>query len=179
MKLARLIACAALVIGVLGCDLVASKHPVGGEPLSLDEAEWEGTWMHEDGPMTVRVANAENGLLEVAWVEERGGELVLESIDVYLRGFGDWTFASFAGVEDEKSDLLWSRLGRDQEMVYLWWPRPEEFKLLVEEGLLPGTVEDDDVLLDRLQPEHLAVITSEDHGVLFEWDEPMTFWRLR
>jgi len=179
MRVGKLRACSALVVILGGCNHVASTHPVGGAPLRLEEGEWAGSWLHSDGSLVVRVADAEKGLLEVAWAEERDGEFVLESVDVYLRQFEDWTFASFAGVEDEESDLLWSRLGRDREQIFLWWPRPEEFKRLVEAGLLPGTVEDGDVLLERLETEHLAIIASEEHGVLFEWDEPMTFNRLK
>lgn len=177
MTVGKLTACSALVMILAGCDYVSSVHPVGDAPLTVDEAEWEGTWLHADGPLTVRVADGQQGLLEVAWVEEEDGAFVLESIDVHLRQFGDWTFASFSGVEDAP-DLLWSRLVRDEEQVFLWWPRPEEFKRLVEAGLLPGKIEDDNVELAQLEAEHLAIIVSEEHGMLFEWDDPMTFNRL-
>ncbi len=178
MSVIRLIACALLVVVLAGCAVVASKQPVGETPLSLDDSDWEGTWLTEDGTLTVRVVDAEQGLLQVAWVEQQGGEFVLETIDVMLRQYRDWTFASFAGVEEGQSDLLWSRLDRNERQLFLWAPRPEEFKRLVEEGLLPGAVTGDDVLLERLDADHLAILVSEEHGVLFDWDEPMALHRL-
>ena len=178
MRAAELIACIALTALLAGCDYVASRHPVGSAPLALEGGEWKGTWLHDDGPLSVRVVDAERGLLEVAWVEEKDGELALESVDVFLRRHEDWIFASFAGIDEDEPNLVWSRLGREGDRVFLWWPRPEEFKRLVEGGLLPGTVDGDDVLLDRLGAGHLAIIASEEHGVLFARDEPMTFRHL-
>jgi hypothetical protein len=179
MRAVRLATGGALVLLLAGCDYVASKRPVGDEPLPLVESEWSGAWFQGDGPVTVRVVDAEQGHLEVAWVEETGGEFVMETLEVFLRRHQDWVFASFAGVEDDQPHLLWSRLGRDQDRVFLWWPRPAQFKFLVEQGLLPGTIEGDDVLLEKLAAEHLSLIASEEHGVLFQWDDPMTFRRLR
>ena len=125
----------------------------------------------------MRVVDDEQGLLEAGWVDEEDGELVLETVRIHLRQHGGWTFASFAGVEDFP-DYLWSRLGVDGRQVFLWWPRAEEFALLVEEGLLPGEVDEDgDVTLERLAGEQLAIVVSEPHGALFAWDEPMVFRR--
>ena len=176
MRTARIAVGAALALGLVGCDLAISKHPLGS-PLAIEESEWEGTWLHGDGALTVRVLDAENGLLEVAWIEEEE-ELVLETVEVHLGGFEDWTFASFAGVEDV-SGFLWSRLGREGDEVILWWPRAEALARLVEAGLLPGAVEEGDVTLERLEAEHLAILVSEDRGVLYDWDAPMVFRRLR
>ena len=164
-----------------GCDYVVSKRPVGESPVALEESEWKGTWLHGDGPITVRIADAKEGRLEVAWVEEKEGALVLESVDAWLRESGEWIFASFAGIDGDldQAGYLWGRLVREEDQLLLWWPRPEQFRRLVEEGLLPGKIEDGDVLLGDLEPEHLAIVTSEEHGMLFAWDEPMTFHRLR
>lgn len=170
----------ALLLGA-GCDYVVSSKPVGESPLVLEESEWKGTWLHGDGPLTVRIAEAQEGRLEVAWIEEKDDALVLESVSAQLRTSGDWIFASFTGIDDEldKEGYLWGRLERDEDRLLLWWPRPERFRRLVEEGLLPGEVDDGDVVLGELGEQHLAIIGSEEHGVLFAWDEPMTFQRLR
>ena len=178
MRKTDVLAVVALSLALSGCDLVTSREPIG-LPLALDEEQWEGTWMTDDGPLTVRVVDAEKGRLEIAWIEEKDGELVLETVDGHLGQYLDWTFASFAGVEDV-SGFLWSRLEREGERIFLWWPRPEELRRLVEAGLLPGEVdEDSDVILHRLDEAHLAILVSEEQGILYEWDEPMTFHRWR
>jgi hypothetical protein len=183
MRVGRLTACTVLVVILAGCDIVASTEPVGGEPLRVEESEWKGTWLQSDGPLTVRVVDPEQGRLEVGWIEERDGSLVLETVDAQLRKTEDWIIASFTGVDDDLVEgddrYLWGRLVRDGDEVFLWWPRPAEFRRLVETGLLPGEIEDGDVVLAGLEAGHLAIIVSEDHGMLFEWDEPMAFHRLQ
>jgi hypothetical protein len=175
--------CCALVVILGGCDYVASTKPVGGAPLQVEESEWEGTWIHDDGPLTVRVVDAKQGRLEVGWIEEKEGRLVLETLDAHLRESSDWIIASFQGIDDdlveEGGRYLWGRLVRDRDELFLWWPRPAEFRRLVEAGLLPGRIEDGDVVLDGLEAEHLSLIVSEDQGMLFEWDEPMAFRRFQ
>jgi hypothetical protein len=181
MRALKLGLCGALVVILAGCDSVWSPIPLGEAPLQLEESEWKGTWLHADGALTVRVVDAGQGRIEVGSVEEKKGSLVLETVEIHLRKAGEWIIASFADVEDEAEGgaprYLWGRLERDGEQVFLWWPRPAEFRRLVEAGLLPGNVEGGDVILGTLEDEHLAVILSEEHGILFEWDAPMAFHR--
>jgi hypothetical protein len=165
----------ALVAVMAGCNYVATEQPIG-KSLEVEAAEWEGVWLNDDGSLTIRVADAEAGLLEVGWVEDKPDGFVLETIEVHLGRVGGRTFASFSGIEDTV-DYPWSLLGREQDEVYLWWPRAERFQGLVEEGLLPGKVEDGDVMLGPLTAEHLALLVSEEHGMLYAWDEPMVFRR--
>ena len=49
---------------------------------------------------------------------------------------------------------------------------------MVEEEVLPGKAEERSVVLGELGPEHLEIITSEEYGVLFDWDDPMLLWRV-
>ena len=177
MRITKPVVCGALALALAGCDYVSSEHPVGTEPVIVAEEDWNGTWLHADGTITLRVVDSAQGLLEAAWVDEDEGRFVLETVRIHLRQHGGWTFASFAGVEDFP-DHLWSRLGIDGRQVFLWWPRTEEFARLVADGLLPGEVDEDgDVTLERLADEQLAIVVSEEHGALFEWDEPMVFRR--
>ncbi len=155
---------------------------MGRDPVQLEASEWAGTWLHEEGAFAVRVADGQSGRLQVAWIEEEDGGLEMKSLDAHLRRFEDWLFVSFPGEEDDRpegTEYLWMRLVRDGELVHMWWPRPEAFRRLVEEGALPGKVEDGDVFLGQLGADHLALIVSEERGVLFAWGEPMVFQRYR
>lgn len=177
MRVRSLAACGALLVLLAGCDHVASTHPVGETPLPLEESDWQGVWVQTGGSLTVRIVDAEKGVLEAGWVEEKDDTFVLETVTGHLRTYQDWTFASFTGVEDAPG-FLWCRLELEDGQMILWWPRPGDLARLVEQGLLPGRVEDGDVMLERLGPEHLAILVGEEHGVLFQWDEPMVFRRL-
>ena len=67
MKLACLLI-AALAVLLGGCESVYAPRPMGGEPVVLDDS-WNGTWLVDDGALTTVVRDAQQGLLQVAWVE--------------------------------------------------------------------------------------------------------------
>lgn len=170
-----------LAVGLGGCDYVASSGPVGRQIVRAEPADWEGTWLGEDGALTVRVVDAERGHLEVGWVEAKPGGLVMESIEAHLRDHEGDGYVSVTGLEDQEEldGYLWLRLSREGEQLLLWLPNAESFRRLVEEGTLPGELREDGVVLGALEDAHLALIASDAHGVLFEWQEPMVLRRVR
>ena len=95
---------------------------------------------------------------------------------MHLLESGDWIFASIPDKDNLKR-YLWGRIKQDGQQVVVWVPDSEKFQALVEEGKLPGKIEDSDVILGNLTSDHLKLITSETEGVLFEWDEPIIFRR--
>ena len=63
-------------------------------------------------------------------------------------------------------------------MIILWEPDASRFRVLVEEEILPDTVEHGDVILGNLTAKHIEVITTSSEGVLFDWDESMNLLRI-
>jgi len=158
----------------LGCNAVYSTRPVGETVPPVKAEEWEGTWFNKDGAVCLTVQNAEQGLLQLAWIEK----MKLESYEVRLLGAGDWLFANIRET-GEPERYLWARIVRDGEQINLWVPSVEKIRALVEKGRLPGTVEDGGtVTLGELTADHLRLITGEGEGVLFEWDKPVVLLRL-
>ncbi len=182
---------AALLSFLAACDVVLSTHPVGLEPVAIEAEEWQGTWVSGEGAFTVTVPEGVAGRVELAWVEEEDGKPVLKTSPVHLRSAGEWIFGSLQNDDDdpgagrpgsgqpENVRFLWGRLAKDEGQILFWLPRVEKFQQLVEGGVLPGTVEEGgDVVLGQLEASHLALIASEERGVLFEWEAPMIFRRL-
>jgi hypothetical protein len=125
----------------------------------------------------VKVLDGQKGLLRIAWVDEKSGDLELESYLVEIRESGKWVFGNIKGKED--SDLYsWALLRKDEGQIILWYPDPKQFVKLVQTGVLPGKVEGENVVLEKLTPEHLKVILSEDKGVCFDWKKPEVLFRL-
>jgi len=63
--------------------------------------------------------------------------------------------------------------------ILAWFPRPERFAQRVREGVLPGKVDEKgNVTLSELQEEHLQLITQEQKGVLFAWENPLVLFKL-
>jgi len=74
-----------------------------------------GTWLHQDHPVVIRVADPQQGQIEVAWVEEKQGALRLESYPIALRESGDWTSAtSWRRINRAATTGPWSVKSRDR-----------------------------------------------------------------
>jgi hypothetical protein len=167
----------ALALCAASCSAVHSERPVGDEVLAAAPEEWNGTWLHKDGAIQVKVVDGPNGVMRVAWPEDKGGEFKLESYTLQLRKSGAWTFVNLR-EEGEGERYLWGRFRKDGAQVIVWTPDAEKFKALVRSGALPGKVsKDGDVVLRPLLARHTKLLTSEQRGVLFDWTQPLVFFR--
>lgn len=183
-----------------GCHAVYSTHPVGEAPVSVSPDDWEGTWVHKDGAVTVVVLDQEKGVLEIGWVEKKQERLKLERYKVLLRKSGEWLFGSVQDPDKPKL-YVWGRIKNEDGQIVLWAPDVQKARALVEKGVLPGRVEkmndvsftdpdpdavgprpilskESDVILTRLGATELKVIMSGEKGALFDWERPLVFRRL-
>jgi hypothetical protein len=166
----------AVMVLTCGCSSVFTTQPIGETPwnIAANADAWEGTWNHAEGAIRVVVVDGSNGLIRIGWVEKSGKKLKCESGVVYLREAGEWAFANFQGDEwDEKDRYLWGRIERKDRVALVWGPVVDKFRQLVAEGRLPGVTN----VLSALSSNHLQLITSESEGFLFNWAEPMVFWK--
>lgn len=163
--------------GITACTSVSSVEPVGEHPKELSQKEWEGTWMHRDHPVVVRVADARKGLLDVAWAEEKGGAFKLESYQVALRQSGEHAFGNVRETGD-KGPYYWGLVSKDEGQIVVWTPDPAQCAKLVESGVLHGSIEKGgDVILEKLAPEKLELVVSPQGGCL-RWTQPVVFFRI-
>ena len=183
-KQIRLVAALAVIL----CGCFGASHPIGDEVVELKAEEWEGVWLAygEMGEvaLTIRVADASKGELEVAWIQEDEGKLVLKSYDVQLRRTDDWEFANseIEGEDhpDPESGEDWYAFFRieneDGKQINAWVPDFERLASLIRESALPGRVTTYETYLGPLEPEHMAMIVSTERP-LFLWEEPMILRR--
>jgi hypothetical protein len=161
-----------------GCATVSSVEPIGERPKQVLQTEWAGTWLHQDHPVVIRVADPQQGLIEVGWVEERQGALRIESYQIALRESGDWTFGNVLET-DRPGRYDWALVRKEQGQIVIWPPDPDRCAALVKGGIVPGTVEEGgDVVLDRLTPEQTLRVVSGEQGGCLSWTEPLVFFRL-
>jgi hypothetical protein len=185
------IATIALALLVGGCSSVLSPVPIG-EPVKLGSEieKWEGTWV-QDGKdaVSVKVVDAERGLLEISKVDAEGGDADPESARIYITHYGDWLFANLSCRDEEQNDddigpdkYLWGRLKKEDRVIFVWAPDAQKFIELVKTGYMPGMLDygkdwpndtNPDVLLGPLDSSHLDRIVSPTNDLLFEWDSPM------
>lgn len=164
-----------ILLTTCGCNAVISKRPVGEKPARIVAKEWEGKWVTSDGAVMVKVIDAEKGTLKVFWLEDdKQSNPAMKTADVELRESGEWLFAS-TKEEDKGRGYVWGRIKNEDRQIMVWSPDDTLFKQLMKEGVFPGKVDGDEVILDELKPQHLKIITSGERGVLFSWDKPTVF----
>jgi len=168
-----------LLVSVLqGCANVLVDEPIGLGPSAVVASEWDGAWFNPGGTLTVKVVDADRGLIDIAFIEAKDDGLKMESHRLVLKEAGNWTFASMKADEAEDSGWLWGRIKKDDNQIIFWLPKVDEFKQLITDGRLPGQIRDDDVVLGKLLPAQLALITSDEAAGLYHWDEPMLLMKL-
>jgi len=164
-----------ILLTTCGCNAVISKRLVGERPAKVAAKEWEGNWVTTDGAVKVKVIDADKGILKVAWLEDdKQGNPALKTAEVELRESGGWLFAN-TKEEDKGRGYVWGRIRNEDGQITVWNPNDTLFKQLMKEGVFPGKVDGDEVILDGLKPQHLKIIISGERGVLFSWDNPTVF----
>jgi hypothetical protein len=175
--------CFSFTVALCGCFEVVSLNPMGESALKLNPAEWDGVWLLSDDDLVIfKVANPDDGLIEASFLERGESGPVFKRSTVYVREAEGWVFISMAQESEGATDVVgysWGRLKKDGNTLIVWMPDHDKFESLVDEGILPGDTRSTDVHLGILESSHYAVITSEQRGVLFEWDNPIIFRRPR
>ncbi len=171
-----------VALATVSCGEVTSPHPVGDTALRLDAKAWEGTWIADGEVLIVKVLDSVAGVLGVYAVEEKDGRQHLMDSRVYVRVSNDWVFASVENEDEAASghmEYLWGRIAKREGLLLVWAPSVEKFRQLVESGALPGETSVGKVNLGRLERQHMVIITSEEQGVLFDWDDPIIYTRVK
>lgn len=173
----KLILAGLVLLTTCGCNAVISKHAVGEKPATIVAKNWNGNWVTTDGAVTIKVADADKGILKVFWLEDdKQGNPAMKSAQVELKESGEWLFANAKEEDSSKSrGYLWGRIKNEDRQIIVWQPDDKAFGQLVKDGVFPGRIEGNDVILDELKPQHVKIITSGERGVLFTWDEPTFF----
>ena len=139
----RWILIALLISTLCGCSTVVSTRPVGQAPLDLtgQTDKWAGTWRSPMGPCMLAIVDATNGVLAMTSTKPTSWwRWSNETMNVYLRTAGEWTYASIDCSEGTNTCYLWGKVANGDGIILWWAPDPDKFKPLVESGALPGTI---------------------------------------
>ncbi len=177
-RYSKLAIAAQLLAITCGCNSVITKRAVGEEPAKIVTKDWEGNWLGPDGAVNIKVVDANRGLLRVAWLEDDQNKAVMKTAKIELRGSGEWLFANTeAEDKGERGGYAWARIKNEDRQIIVWLPDDKAFAQLVTDGVLPGTLDGENVILEELEPRYLKMITSAERGVPFSWHKPLVFVR--
>lgn len=168
------------MVGTLaGCGAVYSTHPVGEASVAVEAADWDGTWLHGEGALTLKVEDEGAGRIRGAWVEWGHQGPRLESHVIELRRSGDAMFAN-VGESDGNGRVryAWARIRREGSVLIAWIPDVERFKAACRDGRLPCREQDEHVVLVDPSAAHVKVLASSEAAPFYRWDEPVVLMRL-
>lgn len=161
MQSARIWFLLALLPLLAACwPVIYSEHPLG-EPAVLDPKEWNGRWLgssHGSPRLgTISVVDSDTIRLRDADCDPSTEDRERDD-RLRLRQYKNWYI--FAEKPDSTSglyviSLLLRRVGAAVEWFY---PNEERVKALIEQGDLPGRIEDGRAILGALTPEHYALL---------------------
>jgi len=169
---------AATALALSSCATVTSQKPIGETPARLDPHKWNGTWGTGDGhTLCLCVKSADQGLLEVGYLEAHDNEVQAHKYEVHVTQAGGWLWAS---TRDEgHKDYLIARLSEPDEHLLAWMFESPAILTAVKAGQLPGDVVKDDkgqetknVLLHSLSDAQLQDIKAGKYGDVFNWGKP-------
>jgi hypothetical protein len=167
------------------CASVASKTVIGDKPAKLKAEDWEGTWMSPDKHVVhIRAKDTEDGVLEVAWVEEKNKHFVLESHEMILREHGDWLWANMK--EGDDGTYFFGRVTKPKDDQILGWSASapgfvEAVRSAQIKGELmkkPDGTESGSVLLEGLGEADLKAIQQGEIKGVFVWDHPLVLMKI-
>ena len=172
---------------------IFSEEPLG-EVAELEPEKWEGSWLSADGEVAFfRVLDAKNGVIDVGGTScESGRREAIQlrkapgqrfqerrAVDWYFPLEGDvdaqGAFASKGGLlggcnaDPPRCRYLSTFVRFEGALIMYQIADDVRIKSLVESGVLPGRVEQDEAVLGRLKAEH--------YDVLYAIDRPVMNWR--
>ena len=186
LKFASAVGCGILAL-TFGHAAVYTAKPIGEKPAVVSPEDWEGMWIGRGNAngvaIEIEVVDEDNSVLRAVWIDDLGsGRFELRDHLVYLRESGEWEFFSLEEKEPEESErserYLWGCLGKREGLIGILLPDTAKFRALIEEEILPGAIDDEEVVLGDLTAEHMELITTSAEGVLFDWGEPLFFLRV-
>jgi hypothetical protein len=196
MRILRWLLPIAAALLLSACEAVFTEQPLGEEVVRLDPAIWQGTWLSDEVVVMTTVLDADQGLLQAAWVERWPDGARFEAVAGTVRRSGDLLFLNMAHRPEQDADsaapapqpddgaprgvpeFFWARVENDGRRALLWWPDVERARAAVGDGSLPGFVKQDrDVVLRQLSASQLELINAPSSGLL-KWSQPATFIRI-
>lgn len=173
------------VVSLSSCSSVVCHQIVGSTPAKLEAKAWNGTWMTPDKHVLhLRVKEADKGVIEAAWIEEKNDQFVMETHELLIRQHGDWLWANLK--DEDHGDFLFGRITEpDDERLLSWSAHAPGFAEAVRSGKLQGEVvknaqgkESGHVKLAALSDANLESIQRGDIKEAFLWDRPLVLMKL-
>lgn len=180
-----------MLLLISGCSVVVSKQPIGLKDHKIEVEAWAGQWMSEGTASSLRVLNADNGLVQLAWVEWKKDKPVLETMTCRILEGRKWLYANvleITGEEGVDGYYYWARIKKDKNQIVIWPPLPAAFQAAAEESKIKAILEDRKKSADgktRAEtikltdaPANIVDLVEGAGATYFDWENPIVLIRL-
>ena len=170
-----------------GCAVVTSENIIGSAAVQLAPEAWNGIWRNEDIALHIKVIDPEQGLVKIAWFEDKGNDLQPETITVQITQGEKWQYLTLldGSLYKDLEKYCWGRIEKEGKRLLFWLPDPERFELAVQANSLAGKVitikkENYPSTHVRLSGSAEMIIKEVESGggAYFLWDKPLTFIKI-
>ncbi len=180
-------ACSLLFLS--GCSNVVSKHPVGAENYNTSSKSWDGTWLSEGEFVKIKVMDEPNGIVKLAWIEEKDNDIKFESITCQIKKGSNGLYLNVQAKPDDELTgfYYWGKVKKEKHKILFWLPSVEAFKQASEAKKIQATMEKTDPdkqgkqriknikLLD--DPKVILALVEGDGGKYFDLENPIVLVR--
>ncbi len=134
---------ACCLIFLSGCANVVSKYPIGTEKYNASPKSWDGTWLSEGEFIKIKVMDEANGLMKLAWIEEKDNDFKFESITCQIKQSKNGLYLNVkARANDNLSGFYyWGKIKKENHKILFWLPSVDAFKEAFETKKVRAIVE--------------------------------------
>ena len=158
-----------------------SPTPFGLKQPHLDSDAITGTWESEGEKVCeITVFDPTNGVLEVTINESSNTNRPKNrTFYAYLRFGKKWHYVSVPMDEkgSSKDGYTFACYHFTPSKIVAWIPDAKKFRNLIETGVINGRIERGQLYINEVTPELIDLVESEEHGLLFDWREPLMIYK--
>jgi hypothetical protein len=144
----------------------------------LKKDDWQGTWLHNDGAIVLKVPESEPGRLQALWIED-------DQLESYMLDLRKLAKHHFINLQD-KDKLYWfAKFNREGDTLLIWLPFVKQFKNAIEQQQIQGKVitaksslKSDDVVIESANDVLEQFFVDKQDIMLFDYENPLILQRL-
>jgi len=176
MRVPRVWLLLALVSVLSGCfnwSVLYSEQPLGEQVAVFEADEWDGAWLDQKGEVaSYDVSPTDTAVLLMT---SRGPDRTIGPLwdckrvrdtehPIPFRQTGRWYFPVLKLKDEDGLYGLLFAMFRHGDTLLVYEPDLSQVRKLIEDGALPGRVENERVILEPLASEHYKVLLSDKRG---------------
>ncbi len=183
------------IVFLTSCATVVSKYPIGLEKYAITSEAWKGTWLSHDGVIKIKVIDETNGIIQLAWIEDKDKEFKLETITIQLLTGKKWHYANVLEMDNQtaKEEYFWGKIKKDESQIIFWFPSTEAFSKAAESKKISAIISKSGkstngkeitqdvgsgkvLLLD--EPGKIIDLIEKEESQFFYWEDPLVLIKL-